>query len=79
MVEELEKLIQSGEYTRMASSMARTVGNNSAEYYFTEYHKKHLFEGLEKLYGRDEIDRIPCSQTRFYYTKNTFTVCLIRS
>lgn len=71
-VDELERLIQSGKYTILASSVAHTVDNDSAEYILLSIMKNLSFEGLEKLYGRGEIDRIPCSRTGFYYTKKYF-------
>lgn len=71
-VDELEKLIRSGEYARLSSSVAHTADNNVAEYILLSITKKLSYEGLEKLYGRGEIDRIPCSRTGFYYTKKYF-------
>lgn len=71
-VYELEKLIRSGKYTRLASSVAHTADNDAAEYILLSIAKKLSYEGLEKLYGRGEIGRIPCSRTGFYYTKKYF-------
>lgn len=71
-VAELEKLIRSGKYARLASSVAHTADNNVAEYILLSITKKLSYEGLEKLYGRGEIERIPCSRTGFYYTKKYF-------
>ena len=71
-VDELEKLIRSGEYSRLASSVAHTADNNVAEYILLSITKKLSYEGLEKLYGCGEIDRMPCSRTGFYYTKKYF-------
>lgn len=71
-VGELAKMIQSGQYASIASSIAHTVDNDSAEYILMSIKKNLSFEGLEKLYGCGEIDRIPCSRTGFYYTKKYF-------
>lgn len=71
-VEELEKMIQSGRYDHLASSVAYTADKDSAEYILLSITKKLSYEGLGKLYGRGEIDRIPCSRTGFYYTKKYF-------
>lgn len=71
-VDELEKLIRSGKYARLASSVAHTVDNDTAEYILLSITKKISYDGLDKLYRRGEIDRIPCSRTVFYYTKKYF-------
>ncbi len=71
-VEELVKLIQSGRYASLALQAAHTADNDVAEYILLSITKKLSYEGLEKLYGRGEIDRIPCSRTGFYYTKKYF-------
>lgn len=71
-VAELENLIRSGKYTRLASSVAHTVDKDSAQYILLSITKKLSYEGLDKLYGRGEIGKIPCSRTGFYYTKKYF-------
>ena len=69
---ELTEYIQSGTYAYLASQAAHTADNDVAEYILLSITKKLSYEGLEKLYGRGEIDRIPCSRTGFYYTKKYF-------
>ena len=54
------------------SQTAHTADNDVAEYILLSITKKLSYEGLEKLYGRGEIDRMPCSRTGFYYTKKYF-------
>ena len=71
-VEELEKMIQSGRYAALASQVAHTADNDAAEYILLSITKNLSFEGLEKLYGRGEIGKVPCSRTGFYYTKKYF-------
>ena len=69
---QLTEYIQSGRYALLASQAAHTADNDVAEYILLSITKKLSYEGLEKLYGRGEIDRIPCSRTGFYYTKKYF-------
>lgn len=69
---QLTEYIQSGRYASLASQAAHTADNDVAEYILLSITKKLSYEGLEKLYGRGEIDRIPCSRTGFYYTKKYF-------
>lgn len=68
----LTEYIQSGRYASLASQAAHTADNDVAEYILLSITKKLSYEGLEKLYGRGEIDRMPCSRTGFYYTKKYF-------
>ena len=46
--------------------------DEAAEYILLSIEKRLSYEGLDKLYGRGEIGRIPCSRTGFYYTKKYF-------
>lgn len=71
-VEELERLIRSGKYATVALQAAHKADNDAAEYILLSIMKKLSYEGLDKLYGRGEIDRVPCSRTGFYYTKKYF-------
>lgn len=71
-VEELTKLVQSGRYASLASRTAYMADDEAAEYILLSIEKRLSYEGLDKLYGRGEIGRIPCSRTGFYYTKKYF-------
>ena len=65
-VEELEKLIQSGRYTALASQAAHTANETLSEYILLSITKNLSYEGLEKLWGRGEIERMPYGRTDFY-------------
>lgn len=69
---QLTEYIQSGRYASLASQAAHRADKDSAEYILLSITKKLSYEGLDKLYGRGEIGRIPCSRTGFYYTKKYF-------
>lgn len=65
-VDELEKLIQSGRYASLASQAAHTANEMIAEYILLSVKEKLSYEGLEKLWGRGEIERMPYGRTDFY-------------
>lgn len=65
-VEELEKLIQSGTYASLASKAAHTANKTLSEYIMLSITKNLSYEGLEKLWGRGEIERMPYGRTDFY-------------
>lgn len=71
-VKELEKLIQSGRYTSLASQAAHRADKDAAGYILLSIEQNLSYDALEKLWARGKIDRIPCSRTGFYYTKKYF-------
>lgn len=71
-VDELRKLVQSGKYASLASQAAYMADETIAEYILLSITKSLSFEGLDKLYGRREIERMPCSRTGFYCAKRYF-------
>lgn len=63
---QLTDYIQSGRYTAIASRAAHTANETSAEYILLSIKQNLSYEGLEKLWGRGEIDRVPYGRTDFY-------------
>lgn len=75
-VEELERLIRSGgRYAHIASQAAHTANETIAEYILLSINKNLSYEGLEKLWGRGEIERIPYCRTDFYGIRRYFMAC----
>lgn len=75
-VEELEKLIQSGKYAPLASYVAHTANETMSEYILLSITKNLSYEGLEKLWGRGEIEHMPYGRTDFYGIRRYFFSCL---
>lgn len=71
-VAELERLIQSGRYDAVASYAAHRADKIAADHILLSIKKNLSYDALDKLYGRGEIERVPCSRTGFYYTKKYF-------
>lgn len=71
-VTELEKLIQSGIYSSIASQAAHTANEMIAEYILLSARKKFSYEGLEKLWARGGIERMPCGRPDFYGWRRYF-------
>ena len=68
----LTEYIQSGRYAALASQAAHRADKDAAGYILLSIKQNLSYDALEKLWSRDEIDRIPCSRTGFYYTKKYF-------
>jgi hypothetical protein len=71
-VEELKQIIKSCKYDSIALLSANRADGVSSKHILESIKRDLSYEGLEKLYGCGEIDRIPCSRTGFYYTKKYF-------
>lgn len=69
---QLTEYIQSGRYGYLASQAAYRADKIAAGHILLSIKRNLSYEGLEKLYGREEIERMPCSRTGFYYTKKYF-------
>lgn len=69
---QLTEYIQSGRYAALASQAAHRADKDAAGYILLSIKQNLSYDALEKLWARDEIDRIPCSRTGFYYTKKYF-------
>lgn len=69
---QLTEYIQSGRYASLASQAAHTADETIAEYILLSVKEKLSYEGLEKLWGRGEIDRIPYCRTDFYGIRRYF-------
>lgn len=69
---QLTEYIQSGRYSAIASQVAHRANETIAEYILLSVKKNLSYEGLEKLWGRGEIDRIPYCRTDFYGIRRYF-------
>ena len=69
---QLTEYIQSGRYGYLALRAAYRADKIAAGHILLSIKRNLSYEGLEKLYGREEIERMPCSRTGFYYTKKYF-------
>lgn len=63
---QLTEYIQSGRYASLASQVAHTANKTLSEYIMLSITKNLSYEGLEKLWGRGEIERMPYGRTDFY-------------
>lgn len=68
----LTEYMQSGKYDSITSQAANAADKVAAGHILLSIRHNLSYEGLEKLYGREEIGKIPCSRTGFYYTKKYF-------
>lgn len=69
---QLTEYIQSGRYTVIASQAAHTANEMIAEYILLSVIEHKSYEGLEKMWARGEIDRIPYGKTDFYGIRRYF-------
>jgi len=69
---QLTEYIQSGRYAAVARQAAHTANEMIEEYILLSVKEKLSYEGLEKLWGRGEIDRIPYCRTDFYGIRRFF-------
>ncbi len=69
---QLTGYIQSGRYKELASQAARTANETLSECILISVIKNLSFEGLEKMWGRGEIERISYGRTDFYGIKRYF-------
>lgn len=63
---QLKEYIQSEKYASLAYSAARGANEMISEYILLSVTENLSYEGLEKLWGRGEIGRIPYGRTDFY-------------
>lgn len=63
---QLTEYIQSGRYAAVARQAAHTANKTLSEYIMLSITKNLSYEGLEKLWGRGEIERMPYGRTDFY-------------
>lgn len=71
-VAELVKLMQSGRYASLASQAAHRACKEYGEYILLSVMKNLSYEGLEKLWARGDIERIPCGRSDFYGWRRYF-------
>ncbi len=73
-VKELEKLIRSGEekYIPIASQAAYKANKIIYGHILLSVQRNLSYEGLEKLWARGEIERIPYGKTDFYGIRRYF-------
>lgn len=69
---QLTEYIQSVRYATIASQVAYKANKDIAEYILLSIKKNLSYEGLEKLWGRGEIERIPYCRTDFYGIRRYF-------
>lgn len=69
---ELTGYIQSGRYAPLALQAARTANETIAEYILMSVIKNKSYEGLEKLWARGDMERIPYGKTDFYGYRRLF-------
>lgn len=69
---QLTECIRSGRYASLASQAAHTANEMIAEYILLSVIGKLSYEGLEKLWARGGIDRIPYGKTDFYGIRRYF-------
>ncbi len=63
---QLTEYIQSGRYAAVARQAAHTANKTLSEYIMLSITKNLSYDGLEKLWGRGEIERMPYGRTDFY-------------
>ena len=71
-VAELEKLIQSGRYSYLASQAAHRANETIAEYLIMSIAENKSYDALEKMWARGKIERIPYGKTNFYGIRRYF-------
>lgn len=69
---QLTEYIQSGRYASLASQAAHRSCEEFAEYILLSAMKNLSYEGLEKLWAREEIERMPCGRSDFYGWRRYF-------
>lgn len=69
---QLTEYIQSDRYAYVARQAAHTACNEFAEYILLSVSKNISYEGLEKLWARGEIERMPCGRSDFYGWRRYF-------
>ena len=69
---QLTEYIQSGRYASLASQAAHTANEMIAEYVLLSVKENLSYEGLEKMWARGEIERIPYCRTDFYGIRRYF-------
>lgn len=71
-LEELMMIVRSGKYDQLVQAAAHEANETLAEYILISIKQNLSYEGLEKLWGRGEIDRIPYGRTDFYGARRLF-------
>lgn len=69
---QLTEYIKSGRYASLASQAAHTANEMVAGYILLSVIGKLSYEGIEKLWARGGIDRIPYGKTDFYGIRRYF-------
>lgn len=69
---QLNEYIQSGRYAFLASSAAHDACEDFAEYFLLSVKENLSYEGLEKLWARGDIERMPCGRSDFYGWRRYF-------
>lgn len=69
---QLTEYIQAGRYAFIASQAAYAANKDVAEHIILSIKKNLSYEGLEKLWGRGEFERIPYCRTDFYGIRRYF-------
>lgn len=68
----LTEYIQSDIYASVARQAAHTACEDFAEYFLLSVRKNLSYEGLEKLWARGDIERMPCGRSDFYGWRRYF-------
>lgn len=68
----LKGYIRSGRYAVQASRAAHMANDDIAKYILLSVTKNKSYESLEKMWGRGDIERIPCGKTDFYGYRRLF-------
>lgn len=69
---QLTEYIQSGKYASLASYTAHTACKEFEEYILLSVMKNLSYEGLDKLWARGDIERMPCGRSDFYGWRRYF-------
>ncbi len=68
----MKEYIQSGKYASLVSRADYTANEMIAEYILLSVTQNISYDGLEKLWGRGEIEQIPYCRTDFYGIRRYF-------
>lgn len=69
---QLTEYIQSGRYASAARQAAHRACKEFEEYILLSVMKNLSYEGLEKLWARGDIERMPCGRSDFYGWRRYF-------
>lgn len=68
----LTEYIRAGKYASLALQAANTANETVSGHVLLSVKKNLSYEGLERMWGRGEIDRIPYGRTDFYGIRRMF-------